>query len=40
MPNFGHSKFFQSFWGKLSDKIWNGHFQPSQIYTSFFGKNS
>ena len=30
---------YQSFWEKLSEKIWNGHFSPFQIYTSLFGKN-
>ena len=30
---------YQSFWEKLSEKIWNGHFWSFQIYTSLFGKN-
>ena len=30
---------YQSFWEKLSEKNWNGHFWPFQIYTSLFGKN-
>ena len=29
----------QSFWEKLLEKIWNGHFWPFQICTSLFGKN-
>ena len=29
----------QSFWGKLLEKIWNGHYSPFQIYTSLFGKS-
>ena len=27
---------YQSSWEKLSEKIWNGHFWPFQIYTSPF----
>ena len=30
---------YQSFWEKLSEKIWNGHFWSFQICTSLFGKN-
>ena len=30
---------YQSFWGKLSEKIRNGHFWPFQINTSLSGKN-
>ena len=30
---------YQSFWEKLSEKIWNGHFWPFQIYTRLSGKN-
>ena len=30
---------YQFFWEKLSEKIWNGHFCPFQIYTNLFGKN-
>ena len=30
---------YQSFWGKLLEKIWNNHFWPFQIYTSPSGKN-
>ena len=30
---------YQSFWEKLSEKIWNGHFWSFRIYTSLFGKN-
>ena len=30
---------YQSFWEKLSEKIWNSYFWPFQIYTSLFGKN-
>ena len=30
---------YQSFWEKLLEKIWNGHFWPFQIYTSLFGEN-
>ena len=29
---------YQSFWEKLSGKIWNDHFWPFQIYTCHFGK--
>ena len=29
---------YQSFWEKLSEKIWNSHFWPFQICTSLFGK--
>ena len=29
---------YQSLWEKLSEKIWNSHFWPFQIYTSLFGK--
>ena len=42
---FGMAKIFSQktgtsfFWKKLSEKIWNGHFWPFQIYTSLFGKN-
>ena len=38
MPIFGHSELYQSFWEKLLEKIWNGHFWLFQIYTSLFGK--
>ena len=31
---------YQSSWEKLSEKNWNGHFWPFQIYTSLFGKLS
>ena len=30
---------YQSFWGKLLDKIQYGHFWPFQINLSLFGKN-
>ena len=30
---------YQSFWEKLSEKIWNSHFDPFWIYTRLFGKN-
>ena len=30
---------YQSFWEKLSEKIWNGHFWPFWIYNSLSGKN-
>ena len=29
----------QSFWEKLSEKIWNAHLWSFQIYTSLLGKN-
>ena len=29
---------YQSFWEKLSEKIWNGHFWSFQIYTHLLGK--
>ena len=38
-PFLGILNLYQSFWGKLSEKIQNGHFWPFQIYTSLLGKN-
>ena len=38
-PFLAIPNLYQSFWEKLSEKIWNGHFWPFQIYTSLFGKN-
>ena len=34
-PFLAIPNLYQSFWGKLSEKIWNGHFLSFQIYTSF-----
>ena len=31
---------YKSFWGKLSEIIWNGNFWPFWIYTNLFEKNS
>ena len=38
-PFLAIPNLYQSFWPKLLEKIWNGHFWPFQIYTSLFGKN-
>ena len=38
-PFLAIPNLYQSFWPKLLEKIWNGHFWPFQIYTSPFGKN-
>ena len=38
-PFLAIPNLYQSFWQKLSEKIWNSHFWPFQIYTSLLGKN-
>ena len=38
-PFLAIPNLYQSFWEKLSEKIWNNHFWPFQIYTSLFGEN-
>ena len=38
-PFLAIPNLYQSFWEKLSEKIWNGHFWPFQIYTSLYGEN-
>ena len=38
-PFLAIPNLYQSFWERLSEKIWNGHFWPFQIYTSFLGKD-
>ena len=37
-PFLAIPNLYQSFWEKLSEKFWYGHFWPFQIYTSLFGK--
>ena len=38
-PFLAIQNLYQSFWEKLLEIIWNGHFWPFQIYTSLSGKN-
>ena len=38
-PFLAIPNLYQSFWGKLLEKIQNSHFWPFQIYTSHFGEN-
>ena len=39
-PFLAIPNLYQSFWGKLWEKIWNGYFWLFQIYISHFGKIS
>ena len=38
-PFLAIPNLYQSVWEKLSEKMWNSHFWPFQIYTSLSGKS-